>query len=384
MHTIKGLLPRVLFHTLAYDYMTIPFTGSYYADDVQFLLKPMAIPDTPVAIKEALIQSGAKHYSEMLSHESLPSEQYVSLFHQAMTLNQQCMAGHLLVLAERIVATRPHGVTLVSLARAGTPVGVLLKHILKRYFNTEASHYSISIVRDVGIDQNALRHILKNHAPETLVFVDGWTGKGVIARQLEDSLEAFSGSDGVAIPAELYVLADLSGSAAVAAVADDYLIPSCILNATVSGLVSRSIYDPATAAPGDFHGCVYYRQFEQQDLSRYFIDTLLACVDFIWPDYSGGAMGVSAAERLRLQQVSHVLLRWVSKCYAIKQTHYIKPGIGEATRVLLRREARVLLLQDLDCEATLHLRWLAESRSIPIDIFTDLPYRAVALIKEIH
>ena len=391
--------------------MTTPFTGSYRLDDVQFLLKPMTVQDTPIHIKEALIQTGKKHYSQMLTHESLPPENYLQLFYQAMVLNQQRMAEHLLVLAERILATRPHGITLVSLARAGTPIGVLLKHVLKRYFNTETSHYSISILRDVGIDQNALRHILQKHAPESLVFVDGWTGKGVIARQLSTSLQAFAATDGVTIPGELYVLADLSGSAAVAASSEDYLIPSCILNATVSGLISRSVYDPQAAAPTDFHGCVYYRQFQQHDLSRYFIDAILACVELAWQEYQGEFsphtvslsgvefspkgerahalkpaglwFGSGSHDRLQLQTTSQALLRWIGKCYGIGQHNYVKPGIGEATRVLLRREARVLLLRDLDGEATRHLRWLAESRSIPIDIFTDLPYRAVALIKEI-
>jgi hypothetical protein len=51
--------------------------------------------------------------------------------------------------------------------------------------------------------------------------------------------------------------------------------------------------------------------------------------------------------------------------------------------VLLRREARHLLLQDLSAEATLHLRWLADAKAIPITVINDLPYRAVALIKEI-
>jgi len=49
----------------------------------------------------------------------------------------------------------------------------------------------------------------------------------------------------------------------------------------------------------------------------------------------------------------------------------------------LRREARLLLLQDANAEATRHLRWLAEAKAIPITIISDLPYRAVALIKEI-
>jgi len=360
-----------------------PFTGSYSQDDVQFLLKPMTMPDTPVHIKEALIQSGKKHYSQMLSHESLPPDDYLPLFYRAMTLNQDRMAEHLLLLAEGILATRPQGITLVSLARAGTPVGVLLKHVLKRHFNIQVEHYSISILRDVGIDQNALRTILQNHAPESLVFVDGWTGKGVIARQLASSLQAFAVSDGITIPAELYVLTDLSGWATVAASSEDYLIPSCILNATISGLVSRSVYDKHTASPTDFHGCLYYEQFARHDLSNYFIDAILARVDRIRPAFRDRS-GSLSCNRQQLQTQSQQFLHGIAERYGITRHNYIKPGIGEATRVLLRREARLLLLQDLDSEATRHLRWLAESRSIPIAVFKDLPYRAVALIKEIE
>ena len=103
-------------------------------DDVQFLLKPMTMPDTPVHIKEALIQSGKKHYSEMLTHESLPPDDYLPLFYRAMTLNQDRMAEHLLLLAEGILATRPQGITLVSLARAGTPVGGVAQACFKTVF----------------------------------------------------------------------------------------------------------------------------------------------------------------------------------------------------------------------------------------------------------
>jgi hypothetical protein len=360
-----------------------PFTGSYTHDDVQFLLKPRSMPDTPVHIKEALIQSGKKHYSEMLTHESLPPDDYLPLFYRAMTLNQDRLAEHLLLLAEGILATRPHGITLVSLARAGTPVGVLLKHVLKRYFNIQVDHYSVSILRDVGIDQNALRYILQNHAPESLVFVDGWTGKGVIARQLASSLQAFAVSDGISIPAELYVLTDLSGWATVTASSEDYLIPSCILNATISGLVSRSVYDKHTAGPADFHGCLYYEQFARHDLSNYFIETILARVDRV-RDVVGGRLGVHSNNRHQLQTISRQFLHWIAERYGMTQHNYIKPGIGEATRVLLRREAKLLLLQDLDSEAIQHLRWLAESKSIPIAVFKDLPYRAASLIKEIE
>ncbi len=363
---------------------TVPFTGSYTNNDVQFLLQPMSLPDTPVHIKEALIQSGKKHYSQMLSHEALPPDDYLPLFYRAMDLNQAAMAKHLLLLAQSIITTRPKGITLVSLARAGTPVGVLLKHILKRHFNIQVEHYSISILRDVGLDANALRYILKNHTPESLVFVDGWTGKGVISRQLTASLKAFSESDGITIPAELYVLTDLSGWATVAPSSEDYLIPSAILNATISGLVSRSFYDPAlTTNSTDFHGCLYYDQFSAHDLSSYFIDTLLTTVNSLWPSLKD-KMEAQVNTRLGLQKQSQQFLDWVSQHYKISRPNYIKPGIGEATRALLRRETQLLLLQDLNCEATIHLRWLAQAKATPIIVSKDLPYRAVALIKELN
>jgi hypothetical protein len=357
------------------------FTGSYTLNDVQFLLKPVYVQHTPVHVKEALIQSGQKHYSQMLSHESLPADDYVALFHEAMALNQERMATHVLILAKQIIASRPNGITLISLARAGTPVGVLLKHVLKRYFNSDVAHYSVSIIRDVGLDQNALRFILQHHQPESLVFVDGWTGKGVIARQLASSLADFALSDGVLIPAELYVLTDLSGSATVAASCEDYLIPSSVLNSTVSGLVSRSVYDPHTAKADDFHGCVYYQQFAEQDLSGYFIETLLDCIARVW---LRGKLKHPTIDRQQLQNISVTLLQWLTEQYGVGHANYIKPGIGEATRVLLRREARHLLLRDENSEATRHLRWLAESKSIPITVLSKLPYQAVALIKELQ
>lgn len=357
------------------------FSGSYAPDDATFLLKRITMSDTPVSRKEQLIQSGQKHYSELLTRETLPTDTYLQLFHQAMRLNQVRLAQHLLILAENIVATRSQGITLVSLLRAGTPVGVLLKRILKHYFRVDVAHYSISIIRDIGLDENALRHILQGHAPETLVFIDGWTGKGVIAGELAASLAAFSERFAVTIPAELYVVADLSGSAAVAATSEDYLIPSCLLNATVSGLVSRSIWHRQHAADGDFHGCVYYEEFKTQDLSHYFVDTILQQVDILWQSQAAKSFPRAGQS---FQHGTYQFLQALAVRYEVKHVNYIKPGIGEATRVLLRRQPRLLLLRSAQDPATEHLRWLAASHAIPVEILPDSPYQAIALIKEIE
>lgn len=354
------------------------FSGSYAAGDVRFLLKPMLMEDTPVHLKEQLIQSGQKHYSELLTLEALPKAAYIQLFHQALALNQARLARHLLVLAEGIVSQRPQGVTLVSLLRAGTPFGVLLKHILKRYHKLEATHYSISILRDIGLDACALHYILQNHAPETLVFVDGWTGKGVIAGQLRTSLAEFAERFDIQIPPELFVIADLSANAAFGATTEDYLIPSCLLNATISGLVSRSVY--AGESSTDFHGCVYYDTFADQDLSQYFIEVMLGEIETVWQTTASKSF---TPDHQPHQQETQLFLRTLAEQYGVKHPNYIKPGIGEATRVLLRRHPRLLLLQSEQAAATEHLRWLAASEGVPVAVMPQSPYQAIALIKEV-
>ena len=65
------------------------FSGSYDPDDVIFLLKPAIIAATPVAEKERLIQSGARHYSEMLSAERAPDARYMRLYRAALADNAE-------------------------------------------------------------------------------------------------------------------------------------------------------------------------------------------------------------------------------------------------------------------------------------------------------
>lgn len=359
------------------------FSGSYAPDDVQFLLKPIAVPNTPLADKEALIQSGRKHYAELLTHETAPAPAYLALFHSALRQNRLAMARQLLILAREIAIRRSQPPALVSLARAGTPIGVLLKHLLRRYFARPAQHYSISIIRDLGIDHNALRHILRQHPPEAIAFIDGWTGKGAIAEQLRVSLANFAQVHRVTLAPELFVLSDLAGVATYAATDEDYLIPSSILNATVSGLISRSVYTPADWPAGDYHGCLYYHWLRSYDLSRFFIRDLLDATAQLWRDGERGHRPTLIAP-LQRRQISRQLLDWVMQRYSVASPHHVKPGIGEATRVLLRRHAERLLLRDAHADTVRHLRWLAEQKQVAIEHCPALPYHAVALIKTVR
>jgi hypothetical protein len=359
-----------------------PFCGSYRSDDVTFLLTRLALePILDLAEKERLIQSGRRHYSEMLSPEALPSKRYLDLFQSALHANRAQMAHDCLQLAALVAARRSGPVTLVSLARAGTPVGVILAHLLRRVFGRDCSHYSVSIIRDRGIDAVALRHILQQgHAPESIVFIDGWTGKGVISRELASAVQYFNAQQGVAIDHGLYVLSDLAGTAACAASCRDYLIPSSILNATVSGLVSRSVLNDSIG-PGQFHGCVYYGQFAAHDQSRPFADGLIADAIALAarngvPDQTALPVDAGAAAATSRRFIEQAQAR-----HGVTDVNLIKPGIGEATRVLLRRVPERLVVRDRGAPDVAHLLLLAEEKSIPVSADPDLPYQAVAFIR---
>lgn len=355
------------------------FSGSYRSEDVTFLLTRLEAQSfTSVLEKERLIQSGQRHYSQMLSPESPPSKRYMAVFEDACRANNARMALDCLRLASLVDARREGDITVVSLARAGTPVGVVVARLLREVFKRKAKHYCVSIVRDRGIDWTALRHILANgHAPESIVFVDGWTGKGVIARELALSVSAFNASEKSKIDNGLYVLSDLAGASACAASGDDYLIPSSILNATVSGLVSRTVLDERIG-PQDFHGCVYYGEFAPHDRSQRFADEVaalaIAQAQQLIP--APGALDTQAAA-----QRSRAYLDGAMARYGIQDVNLIKPGIGEATRVLLRRVPRLLVLRARGAPSVAHLEVLAEEKQVPVEIDPDLPYHAVSLIR---
>jgi hypothetical protein len=174
------------------------------------------------------------------------------------------------------------------------------------------------------------------------------------------------------------VLSDLAGTATVAASCLDYLIPSSILNATVSGLVSRSVLNDAIG-PDDFHGCVYYEQFAAHDQSRAFADGLVQ--DAILLADRQGTPPAQAIDARAAQAASTSYMAQARVRYDISDINLIKPGIGEATRVLLRRVPERLIVRDASVPDVAHLLLLACEKAIPVTIEPDLPYQAVALIK---
>lgn len=353
------------------------FHGSYRENDVMFLLKKIDMDETDLLNKEEMIQSGKKHYSEMISKEYAPSKRYLEVFYQSLENNKVKMAKHIIQLA-KIISSKENPV-IVSLARAGTPVGVLLKHTLNKFLGINIQHYSISIIRDRGIDENALKYILKNNdgSGKNIVFIDGWTGKGVISKELKNSVGIFNNKYGTNISNDLYVLADISGKASFAATSEDYLIPSAVLNSTISGLVSRTILNDEFIGETDFHGCKYYSELQPYDLSLWFVEQIMYEINKIGID---SFTTIEYINKEELEKTSNSFISEYMKKYDVRNINYIKPGIGETTRVLLRRVPDKILVRDLSSSEVKHILVLASEKNVVVEEVKNMPYKAVGII----
>ncbi|MFE9644146.1 phosphoribosyltransferase [Streptomyces sp. NPDC006365] len=359
-----------------------PDFSSYAPDEVGWLLQDLSdvTLEAPTEEREEAIQSGGAHYAESLPVEYQPSRRYQELFRAALDTSAARIAHAAGAVTETVLAERSPRPVLVSLARAGTPIGILMRRWAQHRHALDLPHYAVSIVRGRGIDANALRWLAAHHDPADVVFVDGWTGKGAITRELAQAIEEFETSDGITgFDPEIAVLADPGSCVRTYGTREDFLIPSACLNSTVSGLISRTVLRADLVGEHDFHGAKFYRELAGSDVSVDFLDAISDRFDEV-----GDAVDALVKELLSMDR-SPTWEGWaaverISEEYGIHDVNLVKPGVGETTRVLLRRVPWKILARagagaDLD-----HVRLLAEQRGVPVEEVAELPYTCVGLI----
>ena len=357
------------------------FSGSYLQTDVHFLLNIKETCFVSVEEKERLIQSGQKHYSDLITKEQPPTELQLEVFNEALTTYKHKIAGHCLSIASSLMAQVPQQkpIVLISFVRAGAPFGVLLKRAIEHLSaNKVVYHYGISIIRDRDIDLEAMAYIMSNHADAAIFFVDGWTGKGAISGQLQESLKHPSLSH---LDYSLIVLSDPAGVASLAPDYSDWLIPFGILGSVVSGLISRTLWSDS-----GYHfttSCDYLNEYDQ---TLYFVDTISLLFEGIILDE---IKPLNNEETQKEQGIAHrqclEMIEVIKQEFDIANINYIKPGIAEATRAVLRRVPDKVLVKSLTNENTLLLVRLARSKGIePIEYGDKLGrFNALTIINKL-
>ncbi|MEU0945076.1 phosphoribosyltransferase [Streptomyces canus] len=359
-----------------------PAFSSYAPEDVGWLLQDLSdvTLEAPTEEREEAIQSGGAHYAESLPMEYQPSDQYQELFRTALGESSARLAQAVGAVTEIVLQERSPRPVLVSLARAGTPVGVLMRRWAQFRHGLDLPHYAVSIVRGRGIDANALRWLAGHHDPADVVFVDGWTGKGAITRELTEAVRKFEAEGGASgFDPEIAVLADPGSCVRTYGTREDFLIPSACLNSTVSGLISRTVLRADLVGPDDFHGAKFYRELAGADVSVDFLDAVAARFPEVVDAVDATVKELLAGDREPTWEGWAAVER-ISEEYGIHDVNLVKPGVGETTRVLLRRVPWKILARagagaDLD-----HVRLLAEQRGVPVEEVAELPYTCVGLI----
>ena len=393
-------------------------SGSYLPSDVTLLLDIVdrdSVNNVPVAQKEALIQTGKQHYSDMLTLEKAPTAAHEQMYQQALQQGKTRLATDINNLCATLAAIFSKTVSvevpliLVSLVRAGLPIGVLLQRALSDSsapYSLPSKHYGVSIIRDRGLDPVALHKIRQLHPDSPIVFVDGWTGKGAIygelvrslaknpAPSLEPDSESTNSSnhnDGLTrdnvfhqghgvIP--LLTLADPAGVAWLSASSDDWLIPSGLLGCTVSGLISRTLFSEASEDLSEgLHRSIVYEELQAYDHSLEFVETVDAArKQLILEEADMTLLSTYSAPRFGTQAIIENL----AERYQVSNINRIKPTIAEATRAVMRRDPEKVLLASSNHPDTQLLRHLCQQKQITVEVVGDdiLPYQAVTIIKK--
>lgn len=378
---VSGADPVALVRSRRARPLTGPEFGSYAPHEVTWLLKDLSALalEADVAEREKNIQAGTAHYAESLPVEYQPDAAYRELFGKVLHDSAARLAHAVGTVTELVLAERGHDIVLASLARAGTPVGILMRRWAHRMHGLELPHYAVSIVRDRGIDAVALRYLADHHDPRSVVFVDGWTGKGAIARELSDALADFTEAE---FDSDLAVLADPGHCARTYGTRDDFLIASACLNSTVSGLVSRTVLNRDLIRDGEFHGAKYYAELAADDVSGHLLDTVSARFDDVHASAVSTAADIAGSDRTPSWS-GWASVEKVRQEYGISHVNFVKPGVGETTRVLLRRVPWRVLVRDVDAPEHEHIRMLAASRGVPVDEVPELAYSCMGLIRNV-
>lgn len=344
--------------------------SSYSTEDVQLLLKDITgqVTPLPTSERERLIQSG-HHYCEMLPIEYVPTKEYMNIYQESLENYAKATANAIGCLSDKIIKKRGSNIVLVSLARAGIPIGILIKRYLKFKFKLNVPHYSISIIRGRGIDDNAMKYLLNKYAPQQLLFVDGWIGKGAIFHELKKAIQVYN-----QVSSEIAVVADPANVTELCGTHEDILIASSCLNCTVSGLISRTFLRDDIIKAHDFHGAVYYKELENADLSYSFINEIEKYFSFVNVESTVCKNGYGIDE-----------VKALARQYHVTDIHLIKPGIGETTRVLLRRVPKMVLINEKykNSKELSPVVRLAEEKNVLIKYCKLNHYKCCGIIKNV-
>lgn len=343
---------------------------SYNKEDVTLLLKDLTGEVEPVSLEERdkRVKNG-EYVRSILIKEYEVSKEYRDIVNRYIPEFAKQTAILVKSLSEKLYNAKGKDIVLVDIVRAGIPIGILVKRYFKVKYGVDIPHYGISLVK--GLDKEAMNFIIEKHGAENIQFIDGWTGKGTVTKEIAESCKEFKGVDD-----SLAVLSDAIGVAKYVGTTEDVYIPNSPLNASITGLVSITILNEKYKGKDDFHGAAYLKELEEIDQSKEFVDLVSSYFEEIKEDRLDRYNRVKSelfADDTEIDKLSKKLDR---------NKKLLNPGINEAARAVLRRKLEKLIVSDKSDIDTQPLIELAISKGVEVIEMSLNGYKAVSVAND--
>lgn len=345
--------------------------SSYSTEDCIFLLEDYTDQISSISLeeKEAYINAGG-NYSEVLSKEEPLSEEVHNIFRSLTKKHSAEIAQYVGSICDYLYEKFGKHMVFVSLARAGSPVGVLMKRYMEWRYHQPIPHYSISIIRDKGIDDQALDYIISQYPKAELCFIDGWTGRGSITTELQKAIVNYNSTHQINLNDDLTVLIDPAKLSRIAGTKKDVCLPNACLNSTVSGLVSRTIC-PKNKQSELFHGAKYLSEFAQQDMSEWFITQVSDHFTSLNPNI---------AKDTKCGYVESIF-KQLEKDFGPLNIKKVKFSIGESSRAVIRRKPRMILVKDKNNSDLDFILYMAKQKNVEVREYDTKDYACITLLQ---
>ena len=126
------------------------------------------------------------------------------------------------------------------------------------------------------------------------------------------------------------------------------------------------------------------------DVSNFFIDEICTSFNYIDENYISELLETKNHSEVAadIEFDGDILnckglkdIESIKQKFHINNINLIKPGVGETTRVLLRRIPWKILVDSFENPNLLHIFKLAEEKNIPVEIYKDMCYSCCGIIK---
>lgn len=321
--------------------------------------------------KRKRLSEGYKGH-EVLAYDYKVSDEEYSLFERLTEERKIEISRYVGTLSEALYADVGEAPVLVSLARGGTIYGALCKYYLEHFYDIRVAHYTVSLVRGVGLDTVALKDIIKRHGSERIRFIDGWTGSGLIASQLKKYVHEYNVQFGTKLSGELAVVCDVLGVCKIKGTDKDILLPDSCLNATVCGLIS-SIYISSDygICRNEYHGATVWENWKEEDHTQWYYDVIVSSMEkqHVREDQRTEGKNITVANK-------------VINDFKVINKKNVRLGIGEGLRAIFRNNIAKILVSDIKNPNLEFIISLANKKGISVQQYDTEDYSCITLIKE--